>query len=413
MCPSFRATRNEQHLTRGRANTLRLALSGQLGAEALASDAVRDALELCVSCKGCRRECPTGVDMAKMKIEVLHHRMRVHGVSRRDRWLAHLPRWAPWAARMHGVANLRDRVPGAAWLGEHAFGIASRRSLPRWRRNPFLRRPVSVGDHANDADVVLFVDTFNNYFEPKNAHAALRVLRAAGYRVHVARAVSSDREPARPLCCGRTYLAAGMVDEAKHEAQRMVAALTPFAERTVPIVGLEPACLLSLRDEYLVMGLSETAKALSQSAFLIEEFLARDDASRRLRGLLQPLAQTRALLHGHCHQKAFDAVAPSMRVLALIPGLQPELIESSYCGMAGSFGFDAAHYDVSMQMAELSLLPAVRAASSDTLIVADGTSCRHQIADGTRGAGQREALHVVRVLEHALAGAPDRPATAH
>ena len=402
MCPSFRATRDEQHLTRGRANTLRLALSGRLGADALASDAVRDALDLCVSCKGCRRECPTGVDMAKMKIEALHHRLRVHGLPLRDRWIAALPRWAPWASRLSGLANLRDRVPGAAWLAERALRIASRRSLPRWRRVPFLLTREAEGADANDADVVLFVDTFTNYFEPENAQAALRVLRAAGCRVRLARAGSTDREPARPLCCGRTYLAAGMVEDARHEAQRMIAALAPAVARGTPIVGLEPACVFSLRDEYLVMGLGEDGRRLSQAGLMIDEFLARDGVGDRLARSLHPLPQARALLHAHCHQKAFDAVAPSLRALSLIPGLRAELVESSCCGMAGTFGFDAAHYDVSMRMAELSLLPAVRAASDDTLIVAAGTSCRHQIADGTRGARPREPLHLVRVLDRAL-----------
>jgi Fe-S oxidoreductase len=402
MCPSFRATRDEQHLTRGRANTLRLALSGQLGADALASEAVRDALNLCVSCKGCRRECPTGVDMARMKIEVLHHRQRVHGLAPKDRLFATLPRWAPWAARVHGLVNLRDRLPGAAALGERWMGLAARRSLPRWRGDTFLQDHDAEHANASDADVVLFVDTFTNYFEPENAHAALRVLRAAGYRVHVARAALRDREPARPLCCGRTYLAAGMVNEAKREARRMLAALAPFVLRGAPIVGLEPACLLSLRDEYLVMGLGDGASRLSKIALLIEEFLAREEPSRRLTGVLRRLPETHALLHGHCHQKAFDAVTPAKHVLALIPELNVQVIESSCCGMAGTFGFDASHYDVSMRMAELSLLPAVRAAPRDTLIVADGTSCRHQIADGTRGSKQRQALHVVRVLERAL-----------
>jgi Fe-S oxidoreductase len=193
-----------------------------------------------------------------------------------------------------------------------------------------------------------------------------------------------------------------MVDEAKREAGRMLAAFAPFAERRTPIVGLEPACLLSLRDEYAVMGLGDGVKALSENALLIEEFLARQEPSRRLAGVLRPLPEKHALLHGHCHQKAFDAVTPAKHALALIPELNVQIIESSCCGMAGTFGFDASHYDVSMRMAELSLLPAVRAASHDTLIVADGTSCRHQIADGTRGSKQREALHVVRVLERAL-----------
>jgi Fe-S oxidoreductase len=340
--------------------------------------------------------------MAKMKIEVLHHRLRVHGLSRRDRLIAHLPRWAPWAARFHALANLRDRIPGAASIGERAFGVAARRSLPRWHREPFLRSREALQANDANADVVLFVDTFTNYFEPSNAQAALNVLRAAGYRVHVARAVPSDADTARPLCCGRTYLAAGMVEEAKREAQRMTASRDAVASRDVPIVGLEPACLFSLRDEFLVMGLGEAAKTLARAAVMFEEFLARDEPSRRLANALKPLPQTSALLHGHCHQKAFDAVNPAMRVLALIPGLKTELVESSCCGMAGTFGFDAAHYDVSMRMAELALLPAVRAASADTLIVADGTSCRHQIADGTKRA--RIALHAARVLECSLGG---------
>ena len=211
------------------------------------------------------------------------------------------------------------------------------------------------------------------------------MLRAAGYRVQVARADGADAEPRRPLCCGRTYLAAGLVDEAKHEARRVVAALAPHVERGAAIVGLEPSCLLSLRDEFLVMGLGEAAQRLAESAFLVEEFLAREHRAGRLDLPLAALPQKRALLHAHCHQKAFDAVAPMQTVLGLIPGLAVEPIEASCCGMAGSFGYDAAHYDVSVRMAELALLPAVRAAAPDTLIVADGTSCRHQIADLTRG----------------------------
>ena len=398
MCPSYRATRDEQHLTRGRANTLRLALSGQLGPDALASDEVMEALDLCVSCKGCRRECPTGVDMAKMKIEALHHRLQTHGVSRRDRLIANLPRYAPTMSRFAALANLRDRLPGAAALSERVLGFAAKRSLPRWRHDTFLRDAI---EDAPDANVVLFVDTFTNYFEPDNARATLRVLRAAGYRVHVARPLQSDPDRARPLCCGRTYLAAGMVGDAKREAQRMLATLAPFAKRGTPIIGLEPACLLGLRDEYPVMRLGDEAARVSEHALLIEEFLSREEPRSRLSEVLRAVPEKRALLHGHCHQKAFDAVAPALRVLSLIPNLRVELIESSCCGMAGSFGFDADHYDVSMRMAELSLLPAVRAANADTLIVADGASCRHQIRDGTRDS-PREPLHVVRVLERAL-----------
>jgi len=396
MCPSFRATRDERHLTRGRANTLRLALSGQLGPGAFTSDEMLATMELCVSCKGCRRECPTGVDMAKMKVEFLHHYKKEHGLTLKDRLVAFLPRYAPWAARLPWLANAREWLPGAKRLGERWLGLSAQRSLPRWRSDTFLRD--APREHADDADVVFLVDTFNNYFEPENARAALAVLQAAGLRVHVARAAANDEQPTRPLCCGRTFLASGQVEEAKREARRLLTALAPFVERGVPIVGLEPSCLLGLRDEYLVMGLGEAADKLAASALTIEEYLAREHAAGRLRLNLKPLPQSRALVHGHCHQKAFDAMRPVEQVLRLIPNLKVETIESSCCGMAGSFGYEAAHYDVSMKMAELSLLPAVRSADENVLIVADGTSCRHQIADGAA----REALHVVRVLERAL-----------
>ena len=179
------------------------------------------------------------------------------------------------------------------------------------------------------------------------------MLRAAGYRVRVARADAADAEPERPLCCGRTYLAAGLVDEAKHEARRVVAALLPYVERGAAVVGLEPSCLLSLRDEFLVMGLGEAAQRLAENAFLIEEFLAREQRAGRLALALTALPEKRALLHAHCHQKAFDAAAATQAVLGLVPGLAVELVESSCCGMAGAFGYDAAHYDVSVRMAEL------------------------------------------------------------
>ena len=404
MCPSYRATRDEEHVTRGRANTLRLALSGKFGEQGLASAEVHEALDLCVSCKGCRRECPTGVDMAKMKIEALHQRRRVHGLPVRARLIANLPRWAPWSARLPWLANLRDTIPGMAKLSDAWFGFSARRSLPRWRRDTFLGSAAAPrGDAGAAANVVLFADTFTNYFEPENAHAAFNVLRAAGFSVAIARPVGADPESARPLCCGRTYLAAGMVDEAKAEARRVVAALVPHVERGAAIVGLEPSCLLSLRDEFLAMGLGAAAGRLAENAFLLEEFLAREHRGGRLALPLAALPQKRALLHAHCHQKAFDAVAATQAVLGLVPGLAVELIESSCCGMAGSFGYETTHYDVSVRMAELSLMPAVRAAAADTLIVADGTSCRHQIADLTRGSAEREALHVARVLERALA----------
>ncbi|WP_051155311.1 FAD-binding and (Fe-S)-binding domain-containing protein [Noviherbaspirillum massiliense] len=394
MCPSYRATKDEKHLTRGRANTLRLAVSGQLGPDAFTSEEMYSTLDLCVSCKGCKRDCPTGVDMAKMKTEFLYHYRKKHGLRLKDKLVAYMPRYAPLAARLAPLFNLRNRLPGAAQLMEKATGFSAKRSLPEWRSDTFFKTAEQKAAPAGAPEVVLFVDTFNNYFESENGRAAYRVLQAAGYNVHLAKAPGESR----PLCCGRTYLAAGLVDEAKQEARRTMEALLPFVERGVPVVGLEPSCLLTMRDEFLVYGFGEQAKKLAAQAMLFEEFLAREAKNGTLKLKLKALPQQTALLHGHCHQKAFDAVNPINTVLGLIPSLKVQMIESSCCGMAGSFGYEAEHYDVSMKMAELSLLPAVRAADKDALIVADGTSCRHQIADGA----EREAIHVARVLEAAL-----------
>ncbi|HEY0879612.1 MAG TPA: FAD-binding and (Fe-S)-binding domain-containing protein [Zeimonas sp.] len=398
MCPSWRVTRDEQHLTRGRANTLRRALAGQLGDDEQASQAVHDALDLCVSCKGCRRECPTGIDMARMKIEFLARWNRRHPLRWKDRLIAWLPRYAHHASRLRMLLALRDRLPGAAYLSERWLGFSARRSLPRWRGDPFTSDGEPTGVAAGEREVVLWADTFDNWFEPDNLRAARAVLQAAGYRVHVARARPDDDAPRRPLCCGRTFLAGGLVDEARVEARRTLAALAPYVERGVAVVGLEPSCLLTMRDEFLVLGLGEAAARLARQALLFEEFLVREHAAGRLALTLHPIEHDEALLHGHCHQKSFDAFHPVQTVLGWIPGLSVRTVETSCCGMAGSFGYDAKHYDVSMRMGELALLPAVRAAKPATLVVADGTSCRHQIADGA----QRDAVHVAVVLERAL-----------
>jgi FAD/FMN-containing dehydrogenase/Fe-S oxidoreductase len=417
MCPSYRATGNERDLTRGRANTLRLALSGQLGADAFTSDAMHEAMDLCVSCKGCKRECPTGVDMAKMKIEFLHHYHKRHGFSLKDSLIAYLPRYAPWAARLPWLANLRDAVPGLAQLSESLLGLSARRSLPKWRGDPFLSgtQVQARREGEEQREVVLLVDTFNNYFEPDNARAAVAVLEAAGYRVHLARAVDDQNENARPLCCGRTFLASGLVDEAKAEARRTIAALRPYVERGLPVIGLEPSCLYTLRDEFRSMLPGAATEALAARAVLFEEFLAAEHQAGRLKLKLKPLPQKKALLHGHCHQKAFGAMSQVAQVLGLVPDLKVETVESSCCGMAGAFGYEAGHYDVSMNMAEASLLPALRKAGADTLLVADGTSCRHQIHDGLRtgkdpspSIAQREAVHVAQVLARALAAPAGR-----
>ncbi|MBP0492916.1 FAD-binding and (Fe-S)-binding domain-containing protein [Pararoseomonas indoligenes] len=384
MCPSFRATRNERDLTRGRANTLRLALTGQLGPDALASDEVAEAMSLCVSCKACRRECPTGVDMAKMKIEAQHARARKHGVSAKDRLIASLPHWAPMASRAPWLANAREWVPGARAIGERALGFARDRNLPRFASRPY--RDGEAGAPAPRGDVILFGDTFNRYFEPENLHAARRVLEAAGYRAVAPRAADGKR----PLCCGRTWLAAGMVEQARAEARRTMEALSTS---DLPVVGLEPSCLLTLRDEFRSLLPGEPADRLAGRAVLLSEFLVREKAELPLT-TVAPAAH----IHGHCHQKSFGAFPDAVKALRSVPGLEVKPIASSCCGMAGAFGYDSRRVEVSRAMGELSLAPAVRAAAAEELIVADGTSCRHQIAELTG----RTALHSVRVLDMAL-----------
>jgi FAD/FMN-containing dehydrogenase/Fe-S oxidoreductase len=391
MCPSYRVTRDERDVTRGRANTLRLAITGQLGADALTSDDMAETLKLCVSCKACRRECPTGVDMARMKIEVQAARVAKGGLSLHDRLIGYLPRYAPLAAKWPKLANMRNDAPRLRQWSERYLGLSGRRSLPRWRANPW-REPARIPG-AEARPVVFFADTFNRYFEPENIEAALRVLAAAGYGVHLPK----PPDGARPLCCGRTFLAVGLIDEARREAERCAAALAPFLEWGIPFVGLEPSCMLGFRDEIPALVKGEDGRRLAAHALLFEEFLAREAKAGTLKLPLQPVAK-RALLHGHCHQKSFAVMPAVEAVLNLVPDLAVETVDSSCCGMAGAFGYGADTIDVSLKMAELSLLPAVRRADADTLIVADGTSCRHQIRDGSG----REALHVARALAMSL-----------
>jgi len=430
MCPSYRVTRDERDVTRGRANTLRLAITGQLGPDAFTSDEMAETLKLCVSCKACRRECPTGVDMARMKIEVLSARAAKHGLSLHDRLVGYLPRYAPYAAKVPWLMNLRDRLPGAAKLSEWLAGFSAQRSLSKWRSDVFtdsdsswpglsrpstssgpaspkdvdarhigersdavLRTAMAGHDGSVNGEVVLFADTFNRYFERENIDAALAVLAAASYRIHFA----TPADGGRPLCCGRTFLAIGKVDEARREAERTLAALAPYVERGMPVIGLEPSCLFSFRDEIPALVKSDMTCQVASNTLLFEEFLARESAAGKFNLKLAPMKR-RAFLHGHCHQKSFDTMTAVEATLKLIPDLEVETIESSCCGMAGAFGHHADTIGVSRAMGELSLLPAVRKAPTDAIIVADGTSCRQQIRDGA----SREAVHVARLLAMSL-----------
>jgi FAD/FMN-containing dehydrogenase/Fe-S oxidoreductase len=385
MCPSYRATRDEQHLVRGRANTLRLALTGQLDQEALASSDVAEALKLCVSCKACRRECPTGVDMAKMKIEATAARAARHGIGLRERIIAELPRYAPLAATFAGAANLRNKLPTLRRLLDRQLGFAEQRDLPAWRSDPFRdEEALPYAKPGNSmGNVVLFADTFNRYFEPDNLRAALRVIAAAGRRP------LTPRHDGRPLCCGRTYLAAGMIEKARAEARRTLTALAGDAL----VVGLEPSCLMTLRDEFVSLLPGSEARALARRAVTFGEWMTREKISLKLRP-----ARTKAHVHGHCHQKSFGAFDATLASLRQTPDLTVAPITSSCCGMAGAFGYQSETQDVSRAMAEADLMPAVHNAKPEELIVADGFSCRHQIA----ALSGRVAVHSVRVLADAL-----------
>ena len=426
MCPSYRVTREEADTTRGRANVLRLALTGQLGPEGLMGDEVADVLELCVGCKACKRECPAGVDMAAMKAEVLHHRNRQRGAPLRDRLFASLPRAAPLASRAPWLLNLRNRSPVLAWAGERMLGIAAAQPLPEWDANPFrdeeLGAPPGAGSNLTDLScnlsqngsvigdiasenhlMILFVDTFTRYFDTNVARAAVEVLRRLGFHPAPPHPRPTRR---RPLCCGRTYISAGLLGHARAELRRTIAALAPLARRGLPIVGLEPSCLLTLRDEALTLCPGDDARAIAERALLIDEFLAARPSgatptsppSRAPTSSAPPAAMPTTHIHGHCHQKAAGTASATASALHSLTGATGSPIESSCCGMAGSFGYTAKHLRTSRAMGELGLFPALRAAAPDDTVIANGFSCRAQIRAGTG----RHARHLVQVLADLL-----------
>lgn len=405
MCPSYRITHDPVHSTGARVKAFKAALNGELGDDPFAHPDLVAAMDLCVSCKGCKKECPSAVDMTLIKTEYLAQKNARLGVSRRVALFAGLPTWLHrWRRSLSLLVRLRNASPLLAGLAERWLGIAANRPIPPIVDRGFVVPPADAVDLApNSADcgqrgkVLLFVDTFTHYYTPEVAEAAHRVLSAGGYAVEVLRPAALDAEPERPLCCGRTYLSQGLVDAARVEAQRVMAALAPALAEGTPIVGLEPSCLLALRDEFYSLALGPAVGQLSKHAFLFEEFLMRE-ANKGMKLALKPLPGARAVVHGHCHQKAFGAMKSVRKVLGWIPEFEFEIVDASCCGMSGSFGLEAEHYEASVRMGELALLPAVRAAPADAPIIADGFSCRHQIKDGTG----REAMHVAVLLAAAL-----------
>ena len=397
MCPSYRITHDPAHSTGARVKAFKAALNGEFGDEPFAHPDLARAMDLCVSCKGCKKECPSAVDMTLIKTEYLAQKNARLGVSRRTRLFAALPAWLHQYRRSLAVlVRWRNASPWLAALAERWLGLSARRPIPEIVSQPFRREKAESAGRRGK--VALFVDTFSHYYTPEVAEAAIAVLEAGSYSVELLRPAADDAEPARPLCCGRSYLSQGLVEAAKGEARRVMAALGPALAEGTPIIGLEPSCLLALRDEFYSLGLGPEVGQLGKQAFLFEEFLMRE-ANKGLQLNLKPLPGGKALVHGHCHQKAFGAMKSVKKVLGWIPDFQFEIVDASCCGMSGSFGLEVEHYDASLQMGELALLPAVRAAASDAPIIADGFSCRHQILDGTG----RQAMHVATVLQRALA----------
>lgn len=400
MCPSFRITGDAAHSTEARVAAFKAALNEGSDATAFADPRLDAAMDLCVSCKACKKECPSAVDMTLIKTEYLAQRHQIKGVPTRTRLFGGVPEWTGRHRRLLRAAiRLRNRWRLAARVAENWLGITARRPIPEPSVRPFAPRPTLASEAAPRGEVILFVDTFCHHFDPEVAAAAQNVLETAGYRVRMARPAADDAEPDRPLCCGRTYLTTGMVEKARSEAKRVLAAFRDEIAAKTPIIGLEPSCLLSLRDELYSLGLGPDVGDLGKQLYLLEEFLSREYQNKGLRLNLKPLDLPKALLHGHCHQKAFGVMKATRKVLSWIPGFSYDIVETSCCGMAGSFGLEAEHYDASMRMAELALLPAVRAASDETPLIANGFSCRHQIEHGTG----RKARHIALLLQDALA----------
>ncbi len=391
MCPSYHATLEEEHSTRGRANALRAALSGVLPPEEFTSKRMYEVLDLCLECKGCKRECPSNVDLAKIKYEFLAHYHEKHGTPLRSRLFAHIATLNRWGSRFAWLANATGRLPALKWALDRFGGIDARRDLPPFASPDFetwfrQRRPAAATGPKQP--VVLFHDCFMTYNYPEVGRAATELLEAAGCEVLLV-----DK-----ACCGRPMISKGLIEDARRVAQHNLRVLEPYARQGVPILGCEPSCLLTLRDEYLDLLRGDGAEKVAAGSWMVEEFLLELQRSGKLQARFHPRPKT-ALFHGHCHQKAHLGSAPSLEALRLVPELRVSEVNSGCCGMAGSFGFEKEHYEISEKIGRERLFPAVEQAEADAEITISGVSCRQQISHFT----SRKPRHVVEVLRDALA----------
>ncbi|MCS6858848.1 MAG: FAD-binding protein [Abditibacteriales bacterium] len=391
MCPSYRATREEAHTTRGRANALRRMLSGELPPEQMWGDDVYEVLDLCLECKACKAECPSNVDMAKLKAEFLAHYYEQHGTPRRARFFAHVASLSQLGCALAPLANYLLNTPPSRALLEKLLGIDRRRPLPPFAKQTFPQwftfHVSRLAHPASRPTVVLLDDTFMRYNEPHIGIAAVRVLEAFGHRVALA---------GLP-CCGRPMISKGLLHDAQQLAAHNIYQLMFFIRQGIPIVGCEPSCLSAIQDDYRDLVGGEAAQQVAEHTFMLEEFLTTSSPDPPIPQPPPKAPPRRALLHGHCHQKALGSTSATLALLRWA-GYEVTEIPSGCCGMAGSFGYEKEHYDLSLQIGELSLFPAVRAASPETIIVAPGTSCRHQIAHATG----RAVKHPIEVVAEAL-----------
>ncbi len=396
MCPSYRVSGSPNLSTGGRVRLLKAALNSDLAEQALADPTLAAAMDLCVGCKGCKRECEANVDMPLIKAEYLAQRVQREGLSLRSRLFGYTPQWLHQAPWLYRLVQWRNRSPLLARLVERWLGLSAKRPLPQPVSTPFTASIATDTAKAGLPTVVLLVDTFSRYFDPSVPNAALKVLQAAGYQVQIAKPTEATPEPDRPLCCGRTYLAQGLIEQARTEAKRLVDVLLPSIQAGCVVVGLEASCVLGLRDDALALGLGREAETISKHVFLLEEFIAKEITAKRFNLTFKALPG-HTLIHGHCHQKAVGAIKAMRRVLKLIPEHQFELIESGCCGMAGTFGLEAEHADMASTMAEQALLPALRH-HPEARVVANGFSCRQQM----QAHGDKRAKHLAELLASAL-----------
>jgi Fe-S oxidoreductase len=404
MCPSYMATRDEEHSTRGRANALVRALSEPNPALAITDPRLHEVLDLCLECKACQTECPLSVDMATMKSEALAHSHARHGVSLRTRLFGGVRTLNRVGSAFAPLSNWPGSVGPLRALLDRTVGIDRRRPLPRFRRETlpkWFKRRRRVSPKLSGAggsvragprgSVVFLADSFASFTEPEVGRAAIELLEAAGWEVTLA----------TDVCCGRALISKGLLDAARKTQANLAQRLGPLARAGVPIVGSEPSCVLTLQDELVRLMDEDDADALAiaREARLADDLIADalEEGSLRVREG-SPFSGRRILFHGHCHQKAASAISGSVRVLEAIPGAELEVLDAGCCGMAGSFGFEREHYDLSMKIGSLRLFPAVRAASSDAWVAATGVSCRQQIAHGTG----RTAEHPVVLLRGAV-----------